>query len=196
MVVGLGNPGREYENTRHNVGFMVIDRLAASASVTLETKPKWESAVAKLPGTGVLLVKPLTFMNLSGRAIGKIMRFHQWQPEQILVVYDDVALDLGRLRIREKGSHGGHNGVRSLIEHLGTDAFPRIKLGIGASRGEEMVGHVLGRFMENERESLQNMLAMAANAVQDSLSRGINAAANVFNTISNQSLKKSNEQEI
>lgn len=196
MVVGLGNPGREYENTRHNVGFMVLDRLVKDLGTHFEPFAKWECTLAKHPQNGVLLVKPLTFMNMSGRSISKIVRYFKWDSSQVLVVYDDAALDFGRIRLREKGSHGGHNGVRSMIEHLGSDVFPRIKLGIGSGRENEMVGHVLGKFLESERESLQNMLAMSANAVQDSLSRGVAAAANLYNTIGKQTLNKSNEQEI
>jgi peptidyl-tRNA hydrolase, PTH1 family len=195
LIVGLGNPGREYENTRHNVGFMVLDRLAAAGGCAFQPQPRWECALAKR-ADGMLLMKPLTFMNLSGRSVGKLLRFYQWQPEQMLVVYDDVALDLGRIRLREKGSHGGHNGIRSLIEHLGTDVFPRIKLGIGSAEKGNMVGHVLGKFREEEQETLQNMLATAANAVQDSLSRGVSAAANLYNTTGKQSLNQSHEQEI
>jgi PTH1 family peptidyl-tRNA hydrolase len=135
-------------------------------------------------------------MNLSGRSVAKVMRFHQWKPEQVLVVYDDVALDLGRLRLREKGSHGGHNGIRSMIEHFGTDVFPRLKLGIGGAEKGAMVGHVLGKFSPEEQETLQNMLATAANAVQDCLSRGVAAAANLYNTTGKQSLNQSHEQEI
>lgn len=195
MVVGLGNPGREYEATRHNVGFMVLDRLARQAGGKFDTMVRWECAVAKWTD-GTLLVKPQTFMNLSGRAVGKILRFHKWQPEQVLIVYDDVSLDLGRIRLREKGSHGGHNGIRSLIEHFGGDVFPRIKLGIGSADKGEMVGHVLGKFREGEQETLQNMLAMAEKAVQDCLSRGVAAAANLYNTIGKQSLNQSHEQEI
>jgi PTH1 family peptidyl-tRNA hydrolase len=196
VVVGLGNPGREYEATRHNVGFMVLDRLARMADTAFETQARWECAIAKLPQDGTLLMKPLTFMNLSGRSVGKIIRFHKWQPEQVLVVYDDVALDLGRIRLREKGSPGGHNGIRSIIEHLGTDVFPRIKIGIGAAEKGAMTGHVLGKFHEAEQETLQNMLAMAANAVQDCLSRGVATAANLYNTIGKQTLNQSHEQEI
>ena len=196
MVVGLGNPGREYEATRHNVGFMVLDRLARMADTAFETQARWECAIAKLPQDGTLLMKPLTFMNLSGRSVGKIIRFHKWQPEQVLVVYDDVALDLGRIRLREKGSPGGHNGIRSMIEHLGTDVFPRIKIGIGAAEKGAMTGHVLGKFHEAEQETLQNMLAMAANAVQACLSRGVATAANLYNTIGKQTLNQSHEQEI
>lgn len=195
LIVGLGNPGREYEHTRHNVGFMVLDRLAAAGGTAFQPQPRWECALAKR-SDGILLMKPLTFMNLSGRSVGKLLRFYQWQPAQMLVVYDDVSLDLGRIRLREKGSHGGHNGIRSLIEHLGTDVFPRIKLGIGAAGQGNMVGHVLGKFREEEQETLQNMLATAANAVQDSLSRGLSAAANLYNTTGKQSLNQSHEQEI
>lgn len=196
MIVGLGNPGREYEETRHNVGFMVVDRIASQSGVNWDLQPRWECSLAKWAEHGVLLMKPLTFMNLSGRSVARVMRFHKWQPEQVLVVYDDVALDLGRLRIREKGSHGGHNGIRSLIEHFGTDAFPRVKVGIGAAARDDMVGHVLGKFRDQEKETLQNMLATAGNAVQDSLSRGIAAAANLYNTTGKQSLNQSHEQEI
>ena len=196
LIVGLGNPGREYESTRHNVGFMVLDRLAASQACAFQTQARWECALAKWVEAGVSLMKPLTFMNLSGRSVSKILRFHQWQPQQILVVYDDVSLDLGRIRLREKGSHGGHNGIRSLIEHLGTDVFPRIKLGIGSADHGNMVGHVLGKFSEQEQETLQNMLATATNAVQDCLSRGVAAAANLYNSTGKTSLKQSHEQEI
>jgi peptidyl-tRNA hydrolase, PTH1 family len=186
MIVGLGNPGREYENTRHNIGFMAIDLLAQKFQTQLQLSTKFESSIGKVAESGIMLMKPLTFMNLSGRAISKMMRFYQWKPEEILLIYDDVALDMGRIRIREKGSHGGHNGVRSTIEHLGNDHFPRIKLGIGAAQSDEMTTHVLGKFHESERESLKNMLAMTVNAVQECLSQGVVRAATTYNTISNQ----------
>jgi PTH1 family peptidyl-tRNA hydrolase len=182
LVVGLGNPGRHYEETRHNAGFMVLDRLAAGAGVAFESKPKWQSHVAKLPGSGVLLVKPQCFMNLSGRPVRQIAGFHKWTAENILVVYDDVALPLGKLRFREKGSAGGHNGIKSLIEHLGGDAFPRLKFGIGASEPGNMTGHVLGTFRTEERDLLENTLARAVTAVQLALSQGLPAAANFYNS--------------
>ncbi len=182
LVVGLGNPGRQYENTRHNAGFMVLDRLALLAGVPFESKPKWQSHIAKLPGSGTLLVKPQCFMNLSGRPVRQIASFHKWTPEQILVVYDDAALPLGRLRFREKGSAGGHNGIKSLIEHLGGDAFPRLKIGIGGSAPGNMTGHVLGGFLEDERELLENTLARAVAAVQLALSQGLAAAATLYNS--------------
>lgn len=181
LIVGLGNPGRDYAATRHNVGFMVLDALAARLRCDFETLPKWECQMAKWPESSVLLAKPQTFMNLSGRSVGKILRYFKWSPQQCLVVYDDVSLALGRLRLREKGSAGGHNGVKSMIEHLGSDEFPRLKLGIGEAQANSMTGHVLGKFAENEQETLKNMLAMAANAVHDCLSRGINEAACLYN---------------
>jgi peptidyl-tRNA hydrolase, PTH1 family len=182
LIVGLGNPGRQYEETRHNVGFMVLDRLAAASGAAFQSIPKWQSHLTKLPGSGVVLLKPQTFMNLSGRAIQQILSFHKWTPEQMLVIYDDVALPLGTLRFREKGSAGGHNGIKSILQYLGNDAFPRLKLGIGGSAPGEMVGHVLGKFSPDERPILENMLATALEAVQVSRSQGIATAAQRFHT--------------
>ena len=185
LIVGLGNPGKQYEQTRHNVGFMVLDRLAAASGATFQSAPKWQSQLAKIPESGTLLFKPQTFMNLSGRAVQQILSFHKWTPEQMLVVYDDVALPLGTLRFREKGSAGGHNGIKSIIQHLGTDAFPRLKLGIGASEPGEMTGHVLGKFSPDEHPLLENMLATALDAVQLARSQGIATAAHRFHTRNN-----------
>lgn len=182
LVVGLGNPGRQYEGTRHNVGFMVLDRLAAQAGVVFESKPKWQSHIAKLPGSGVLLVKPQSFMNLSGRPVREIVSFHKWAPENMLVVYDDAALPLGKLRFREKGSAGGHNGIKSLIDHFGGDGFPRLKFGIGGPDPGNMTGHVLGNFPAEERELLENTLARAVAAVQLALSQGLTPASNLYNS--------------
>ena len=185
LIVGLGNPGRQYEDTRHNVGFMVLDRLAAVEGAVFQSAPKWQSHLAKLPGSGTILLKPQTFMNLSGRAIQQILSFHKWLPEQMLVIYDDVALPLGTLRFREKGSAGGHNGIKSILQHLGDDAFPRLKLGIGGSQPGEMVGHVLGKFSPDEKPLLENMLATALEAVQLARSQGIATAAQRFHTRNN-----------
>jgi len=184
LIVGLGNPGRQYEDTRHNIGFMLLDRLASSSGGAFQSSPKWQSHIAKLPGDGTLLLKPQTFMNLSGRALLQVMSFYKWTPAQILVVYDDAALPLGTLRFREKGSAGGHNGIKSILQHLGTDAFPRLKIGIGGGHPGEMVGHVLGKFMPDERELLENTLATALDAVQLARSQGIAAAANRYHTSS------------
>jgi len=196
LIVGLGNPGRQYEATRHNVGFMVLDRLAAAAGVTFQSVPRWQCHLAKLPGCGTHLLKPQTFMNLSGRAVQQVMAYYKWTPDQLLVVHDDAALPLGTLRFREKGSAGGHNGLKSILQHLGSDAFCRLKLGIGNSHPEAMVGHVLGQFTPDERPVLENMLAMALDAVHFARSEGIAAAANRFHTRSNPPNPPSDESQI
>ncbi len=181
LIIGLGNPGRQYEETRHNVGFMLLDQIALAEGVVFKSEPKFQAHIAKL-GDGTILMKPQTFMNLSGRSVRQLLSFYKWEQDRILVVYDDVALPLGHLRFREKGSAGGHNGIKSIIEHVGGDAFPRLKLGIGASRPGGMTGHVLGKFAPDEHEDLENMLATALEAVQLSRSQGIALASNRFNT--------------
>ncbi|MEM1084347.1 MAG: aminoacyl-tRNA hydrolase [Verrucomicrobiota bacterium] len=195
LIVGLGNPGRQYEGTRHNVGFMILDRLASAGGADFESRPKWQAHAAKL-ADGTLLLKPQTFMNLSGRSVRQVAAFHKWPPEQVLVVYDDSALPLGRLRFRQKGSAGGHNGIKSLIEHLGTDAFPRLKVGIGEPPPGSMTGHVLGRFREEERGVLENTLASAVEAVQLALSQGFAEAANAYNSSNPAAEHHDHEQEI
>ena len=185
LIIGLGNPGRQYQETRHNVGFMVLDRLAAASGATFQSVPKWQSHLAKIPGCGTILLKPQTFMNLSGRAIQQILAFHKWSSEEILVIYDDAALPLGTLRFREKGSAGGHNGIKSILQHLGNDLFPRLKLGIGTSEPGEIVGHVLGKFSPDEQPILENMLATALDAVQLARSQGIATAAHRYHTRNN-----------
>jgi PTH1 family peptidyl-tRNA hydrolase len=181
LIIGLGNPGRQYEETRHNVGFMLLDQIALAEGVVFKSEPKFQSHIAKL-GDGTILMKPQTFMNLSGRSVRQLLGFYKWEADRMLVVYDDVALPLGHLRFREKGSAGGHNGIKSIIEHVGGDGFPRLKLGIGASRPGGMTGHVLGKFAPEEHEELENMLATAREAVQFSRSQGIALASNRFNT--------------
>lgn len=180
LVVGLGNPGRTYEGTRHNVGFDVLDRLAARAGANFANQLRWQAHVAVLPG-GVHLLKPQTFMNLSGRSVGQLARFFKWQPSQVLVVCDDVSLPLGALRFRAGGSAGGHNGLKSIIEHLGTQEFPRLKIGVGAPPPGELTGHVLGKFAPDERAHVENTLATAEEAVQLALSQGLARAANAYN---------------
>ena len=195
MVVGLGNPGRKYEGTRHNVGFEVLDRLAAHSAAPFESRPRWQAAAAKLP-SGTWLLKPGTFMNLSGRSVQAAAAFFKLPPESLLVVFDDASLPLGTLRFREDGSHGGHNGIRSIMESLGTDQFPRLKIGIGESGPGRLTGHVLGRFREDERDASENALARAVDAVQLALSEGVAAAANVHNTRTKPPNSESDEPEI
>jgi len=196
LIVGLGNPGRQYEGTRHNVGFMVLDRLAAASGVTFQSVPRWQGHLAKLPGCGTVLLKPQTFMNLSGRAVQQLLAYYKWPPEQMLVIYDDAALPLETLRFREKGSAGGHNGIKSIIEHLGTDAFPRLKIGIGSNEPGNLTGHVLGKFSPAERLLVENTLATALEAVQLARSQGIAAAANRYHTRTHPSQPHTDEPQI
>ncbi len=181
LVIGLGNPGRKYEHTRHNIGFLVMDRLASGYGAEMANHLKWRAHVAKAPGLGTILMKPQTFMNESGQSVGAALRFYKWEPEEVLVVYDDVSIPFGSLRFRMAGSAGGHNGIKSMINHLGSDRFPRLKLGIGNETQNSMVGHVLGKFSTDEQNELENTLATAAEAVQLALSEGVEAAANAFN---------------
>jgi len=187
LIVGLGNPGRDYAATRHNVGFMVLDRIAADASVPFGTEKRWKAQIAK--DAPRFLLKPQTFMNDSGLAVGKVAGFYKIEPEEVLVIYDDLDLPLGRMRIREGGSAGGHNGMRSIIAHLGTDQFPRLRLGIGR-RGEGAIGHVLGKFGEEERSELEKCLKNAVLATALIAEEGISAAMTRFNSVGKPPKKK------
>ncbi|HEV7868289.1 MAG TPA: aminoacyl-tRNA hydrolase [Chthoniobacteraceae bacterium] len=178
LIVGLGNPGRDYVDTRHNVGFMLVDRLAARERASWKKERAWQSEVARV-GDAVLC-KPLTYMNLSGQAVRPLASFYKIEPSQVLLVLDDMALPLGRLRLRSKGSSGGHNGLQSVIEHFGTPALPRLRIGIGAAEGGA-VGHVLGRFALDEAAPLAQSLDRALAAVDCAQSRGFEAAMNVYN---------------
>jgi PTH1 family peptidyl-tRNA hydrolase len=182
-VVGLGNPGERYRRTRHNVGFMVVDALAARAGARsgAERDDAWV-AETELAGQPVLLVKPLTFMNRSGIAVERVAGRAGASPQETVVVVDDWALELGRLRIRQRGSHGGHNGLRSLIETLGTDEFPRVRCGIG--RGEavaDMAEFVLSPFPPEDVLVVQEMVGQACDAVACVVREGAEAAMNRFN---------------
>ena len=178
LIVGLGNPGREYRGTRHNVGFMIADRLAAAARAEWRTEKSWQAGVARVGD--VWLCKPLTYMNLSGAAVHGVASFYKIEPAQVLIVLDDMALPLGKLRLRPDGSAGVHNGLKSIIEHFGTPAVPRLRIGIGAAPGEA-TGHVLGRFTLEENAALAQSLDRAVEAVDCLSTRGLEAAMNAFN---------------
>jgi peptidyl-tRNA hydrolase, PTH1 family len=178
LVAGLGNPGREYQRTRHNVGFVVLDRLAADAQLPWNYSQKWSAGWAK---SDVIMVKPGTFMNRSGAAVAAIANFYKITAAEVLVVFDDLALPLGRLRLRTQGSSGGHNGLESVIEHLGTEAVPRLRVGIGAAPSHGAVDYVLGRFFEEEKPLLDATIKRAAEAVKCAVDKGLFAAMNVFN---------------
>ena len=179
LLVGLGNPGRDYVETRHNVGFMIADRLAAKSRAEFRTERDWKAAMAK--SGDLLLCKPLTFMNLSGKSVRAVSDFYKIAPAEMLIVLDDTALPLGRLRLRPEGSAGGHNGLKSVIEHLGTVSVPRLRIGIGESEPGEAVEHVLGRFGLEEKPVLEQSLDRAEAAIACVLDRGLQAAMNSFN---------------
>ena len=184
VLVCLGNPGDQYENTRHNVGFMVADELAERARLPIQ-KLKFKALTNTLTigGEKVLVMKPVTYMNLSGEAAGEAARFFKIPPERVLVISDDVSLPLGKLRIRANGSAGGHNGLKNIIQHLGTDAFPRIKVGVGAPAHpeHEMVDWVIGNFTPAEKKVVSEAVGRAADAVECLIEKGVSEAQNKFN---------------
>jgi PTH1 family peptidyl-tRNA hydrolase len=179
LIVGLGNPGREYTETRHNVGFMIVDRLTAKNRAEWRSERRWHADVARAGESWVC--KPLTYMNLSGQAVAQVASFYKIPADSVLIVLDDFALPLGKLRLRSNGSAGGHNGLQSVIDHLGTQAVPRLRVGIGAAQPQEAVNHVLGRFRPEEQESLAQMLDRAVAAVECAQAQGIAVAMNTFN---------------
>ena len=179
LIVGLGNPGKKYEGTRHNVGFLVVDRLAARKNVALFPNSRWRAQVAQ--AEGALLVKPLTFMNESGKAVQLLSAYYKIPPESCLVVYDDTALPFGRLRIRRGGSAGGHNGMKSVIACLGTQEFPRVRFGVGEAGGRDLAGHVLGNFTRAESSELPVCVEDAADAIDCICARGIDDAMAEWN---------------
>ena len=184
IIAGLGNPTLQYRGTRHNVGFDVIDTLADKYNIAVETR-KSRALIGKgiIAGQKVLLVKPQTYMNLSGESIGELVSYYKVDEEQeLLVIYDDVSLDVGQLRIRRKGSAGGHNGINDIIRHLGTDVFPRIKIGGGEKpKGYDLADYVLGHFSREEREMMEEGYQKAAEAVEMILAGELDEAMNVFN---------------
>ena len=181
-IVGLGNPGPQYKGTRHNAGFDVVDELARRASIGFESAPA-EALIAKWrrPDEVILLVKPLTFMNLSGQAIGELSRYFKVEIADLMVVVDEVHLPLGKLRARARGSAGGHNGLKSVIAHLG-DEFSRLRVGVGRG-GEQrnLADHVLSKFEKDEIAEVERMTARAADAAEMFITSGIGAVMNAFN---------------
>jgi PTH1 family peptidyl-tRNA hydrolase len=180
LLAGLGNPGREYQDTRHNVGFMILDRLAADAGVQLRSERAWHAEVGR--AGDVILCKPLTYMNRSGEAVRPLSSFYKIPPHEVLIVLDDMALPLGKLRFRPSGSAGGHNGLQSIIEHFRTPAIARLRVGIGDKlEPGDAVGHVLGKFTSEEATLLKDTLARAVEAIQCAQTSGLQAAMNAYN---------------
>jgi peptidyl-tRNA hydrolase, PTH1 family len=179
LVAGLGNPGPEYAQSRHNLGFAVVDLVASHLGGTWEKSGKSDAATAKLGG--ILLVKPLSYMNRSGYPLFAIAQFYKVLPEETLVVFDDLDLPLGRLRIRLSGGPGGHNGLESVITQFGTEQIPRLRVGIGAPPPQGAVDYVLSSFLEEEKPIVRSTIERAAEAVKCAIDNGIVAAMNKFN---------------
>ncbi|HMJ82883.1 MAG TPA: aminoacyl-tRNA hydrolase [Vicinamibacterales bacterium] len=182
LVVGLGNPGAQYKGTRHNIGFAVIDEIARRAAIGFESAPA-EAVIAKWrrPEGGALLAKPLTFMNLSGQAVGEIARYFKVDVPDLLIVVDEAQLPLGKLRARARGSAGGHNGLKSVIAHLGDD-FSRLRIGVGrGGQQRDLADHVLSRFEKDEAAEVERMTTRAADAAEMFITSGIEAVMNAFN---------------
>ena len=184
IVVGLGNPGPKYTGTRHNVGFVAIDRLAEKLGVKVDrVKYSAYTATAVIGGKSVLLMKPTTFMNLSGQAVRQAARFYAIEPEKVLVIFDDVTLAPGRIRIRADGSAGGHNGIKSIIAELGSQAFPRVKIGVGERPHPDydLADWVLGKFSSEDRKKIDTAVENACGAVEALIEKGVTEAANRYN---------------
>ncbi len=183
IIVGLGNPGRKYENTRHNLGFLTVDRLAEEHGISV-TKSKHKALIGegRISGQKVLLVKPQTFMNLSGEAVRAVMDYYKEPVENLLVIYDDADIPAGAVRIRKKGGAGTHNGMKSVVSCLGDDGFARIRIGIGTQDDRDIVDHVLGGFTREEADVMREAVLTAVSAVECMLSEGIDIAMNEYNT--------------
>ena len=184
LIVGLGNPGGDYENTRHNVGFAVADELARRGGFSIQrAKFKALTAAASIGGQGALVMKPTTYMNLSGEAVGEAARFYKLAPQRVLVISDDVDLPLGKLRLRASGSAGGHNGLKSIIQHLGSDQFPRLKVGVGGKPHPDydLADWVLGKLTGEDKKVMDEAVKRAADAIECLLKDGAEKAMNQFN---------------
>lgn len=184
IIVGLGNPDRKYQNTRHNIGFDVIDVIAEKNHITVGEK-KHKAVIGKgvVGGQKAILVKPQTYMNLSGESVRQVIDFYKAdERDELIVISDDVSLSVGQIRIRKKGSAGGHNGLKNIILHLGHDEFQRVKMGVGEKpEGYDLVDHVLGHFSKEEREIMDESAQRAADAVEVMIRDGADAAMNLYN---------------
>lgn len=183
IIAGLGNPDAKYNGTRHNIGFSVIDRIADKYNISMDIK-KHKGVCGKgvIEGEKVVLVKPQTYMNLSGECLREVVDFYKVDTEDVIVIFDDISLDVGKLRIRAKGSAGGHNGIKSIIAHLGSEGFPRIKCGVGDKpKGYDLADYVLGHFSKEELPAIEEERDKAASACACIITEGIDAAMNKFN---------------
>lgn len=181
LIVGLGNPGTEYKHTRHNVGFDIIDLMSEKYNISVNRiKFKGTCGEGSIAGEKVLLLKPSTYMNLSGESVSEAASFYKIPKENIIVIYDDISLEVGRMRIRPQGSAGGHNGIKNIILHLGSDVFPRVKVGVGQPK-DNLVSHVLSRFSKEDREDLEKLFPHCIGAVEAIIKDGVTEAMNKYN---------------
>ncbi|WP_026908536.1 aminoacyl-tRNA hydrolase [Paucisalibacillus globulus] len=182
-IIGLGNPGKKYEATRHNIGFMVIDELLSRHNLNLnKDKFKGKYAIETINGEKVILLEPQTYMNLSGESLRPLMEYYDINVEDVLVIYDDLDIPTGKVRLRQKGGHGGHNGIRSIIDHLGTKDFKRIRLGVGRPTSPiPVVDYVLGSFPKEEQVAVQESIQKAADACEKWLNKQFEEVMNEFN---------------
>jgi peptidyl-tRNA hydrolase, PTH1 family len=197
LIVGLGNPGAEYAKTRHNAGFLLVQKLAERWRVSWTLEKKFDARVARAErdGTRVILCEPQTFMNASGEAVGSLVAFYQIALARVLVVVDDADLPIGEIRLRMRGSSGGHHGLESIEKHLGSREFPRLRIGIGRKDGaREITKHVLGRFSSTEAKLADKVLSVAGDQVECWLRAGIEKAMNQFNGVVDDSAKEREEQ--
>ena len=189
LIVGLGNPGAKYDRTRHNIGFEVIDALAKSyPDVSLVENKRFQGIAGEFRSAGerTILLKPTTFMNISGQAVRAVLDWYKLDPASVLVVYDDMDLPTGKLRLRLSGGAGGHNGMKSIIAHLGTQEFPRLRIGIGSTdksgdKDSAVVSHVLGRFAPEDRKIVDAVIPMAVEAIDFSLRKGVERSMSLYN---------------
>lgn len=181
LIVGLGNPGKEYDHTRHNIGFDAIDKISSRYNIDLNrTKFKGMYGEGFINSEKVILLKPLTYMNLSGESLREITSFYKIKSENIIVIYDDVDLEPGRVRIRKKGSSGGHNGIKSILYHLENEDFIRIKLGVGKAE-RDMISHVLGKFNLEDQEKIQEVLNCTIDIIDTIIKESVDSAMNKYN---------------
>ena len=183
LIAGLGNPTKTYDGTRHNIGFMMIDAIADRFNIDVTTK-KHKALVGRgvIDGVKVILAKPQTYMNLSGESVHEIADFYKIEPENIIIIYDDISLDVGQLRIRKKGSAGGHNGIKNIIAHLGTQEFPRIRVGIGNKpEGWDLADYVLSKYSKAEQEQIDEAAKDTAGAVVYMINDDVDRAMNEYN---------------
>lgn len=184
LIAGLGNPGREYEGTRHNAGFAVLDELATRLGASFAKEAKWDAHVAKVPDRDLILLKPTAFMNLSGEAVAGYARFYRIPHGSVLVVADDIALPPGTIRLRREGGSGGQKGLESVLVHFATEQVPRLRIGVGgASSGADLAGHVLSRFRPEELPVMGEAVARSAEAVLCAVERGLETAMNLYNAL-------------